>query len=124
MDRSWIPTVAGVLNIFAGGLALVGVVALSFGAFVVSCAPEIDPDEFGIFIAKTVLIGLAFGVLILALLAVLGGIFALQRKRWGFVLAGSISAAFVCPPLGVPAIVLTVLAERDLRERNQSQTTD
>jgi hypothetical protein len=116
MDRSWIPTVAGVLDILAGGLALIGFLLLVCGAFVVTHLPDADPDEFGLMIAETVLVGAAAVVLVVAILAVVGGIFALQRKRWGWALTGSIAAAFVCPPVGLPAIILTVLAEKDLRQ--------
>lgn len=119
MDRSWIPTVAGVLDILAGGLALIGFLALVCAVFVVNNLPDADPDDFGLMIAETVLVSVSVVVLIVALLAVLGGVFALQRKRWGWALAGSIAAAFVCPPVGLPAIILTVLAEKDLRQVDQ-----
>ena len=114
MGKSWIPTVAGVLDLVAGGLALVGFAVLSLGLFVLTVAPDIDPDEFGIVVAKTVLVGLSFATLLIGLLALIGGVCALQRRRWGWALAGSIAAAFACPPLGVAAIILTVLAEKDL----------
>jgi len=43
-----------------------------------------------------------------------GGVYALQRKKWGLALVGSIAAFF--PPkwiLGIAAIVLTVLAREE-----------
>ena len=43
--------------------------------------------------------------------AVAGGFAALGRKRWVLAVAGSIGALICCLPLGVPAMILTVLAE-------------
>ena len=48
------------------------------------------------------------------ILAIVGGIYALQRKIWGLALAGSI-AAFFTPSwvLGVAAIVFTALSKNE-----------
>lgn len=115
MDRSWIPTAAGVLDLLAGTLALVGFAALCFVNFVLHAAPDIDPDDFGIVVAQSLFAAMAMAVLLLAVLSLVGGAFALKRQRWGWALAGSIAAALVCAPLGVPAIILTVMAEKELR---------
>jgi hypothetical protein len=115
MERSWIPTVTGVLNIVAGGLALLGAAGLSFAVFVIRHAPDVDRDEFGVLIAESVLTFVALTALVVAVLAVLGGVCALRRGRWGWVLAGAIAAAFAFPPLGFPAVVLAILAEKELR---------
>ena len=40
MDKSWLPTVAGVLDIIAGVFALGGCLAISFGGYVVGSVPE------------------------------------------------------------------------------------
>jgi hypothetical protein len=47
------------------------------------------------------------------LLAIAGGIFAIQRKRWGWALAGSIAAAINPLPLGIVAIVLVILSKNE-----------
>jgi ascorbate-specific PTS system EIIC-type component UlaA len=47
---------------------------------------------------------------IIAVLAVIGGIFALLRKRWRWSLAGSIAAALSLIILGIPAVVLIALS--------------
>jgi hypothetical protein len=117
MDRSWIPTVAGILDIIAGVFALFGFLALTFGCYVVGSIPE--ANEFPLPAVSALLASLAIGVLITGLLAIIGGTFALRRKRWGWALAGSIAATLCFPPLGIPAIVLTVLAEKDLRSTEQ-----
>ena len=115
MDRSWIPTAAGVLDLLAGTLALIGFAILVFIGFILQTAPDLDPDEFGIAVAQALFGALAMGALLLALLALFGGVCALQRRRFGWALAGAIAAALVCAPLGVPSLILTVIAEHDLR---------
>ena len=53
--------------------------------------------------------------LFLAFLALVGGVSAIQCRRWGWTIAGSIAAILICPPLGVPAIVLVIIAEGEIR---------
>jgi len=51
------------------------------------------------------------------MLALVGGIFALQRRRWGWALAGSIAAVFASIPIlrflpvGIVAIIFTAIAK-------------
>lgn len=116
MDRSWIPTTAGVLDLLAGTLALIGFAALVFIGFILRTAPDVDQDEFGIALAQALFAALAMGALLLALLALFGGVCALQRRRFGWALAGAIAAAVLCAPLGVPSLILTVVAEQDMRK--------
>jgi hypothetical protein len=47
------------------------------------------------------------------ILAIVGGIYALQRKIWGLALAGSIAAFFPSWILGIAAIVLTALSKNE-----------
>jgi len=49
----------------------------------------------------------------LGIISLLGGIYALKRNLWGLALAGSIFAFFYLPPLGMPAIVLTALSKKE-----------
>jgi hypothetical protein len=51
-------------------------------------------------------VALPFGIL-----SVLGGIYALKRKKWGLVLAGAIAGIFLFWPISVAAIVMTILSK-------------
>ena len=113
MDRSWIPTVAGVLDILAGVPALIAVLALLFAGAMLGVVPE--EDEVPVEWVQALLVCIAGLVFAGGVLAVIGGAFALQRRRFGWMLVGAIAAAVCFPPLGVPAIVLTVLAEKEVR---------
>ena len=60
-------------------------------------------------------LALAVPLLLVSLLAIIGGIYALQRKKWGLALAGSIAAFFPSPPLGIAAIVFTAISQDDFQ---------
>ena len=75
MDKTWIPTVAGVLDIVTGGLAIVAVGLFGLAIFVLNTVPDIDPTDAGIVIAKTVLVSLGTTFLVIALLAIFGANF-------------------------------------------------
>jgi hypothetical protein len=115
MDRTWMPTVAGILNLIAGGLALFGLMLLALAVVVLNIVPEARGDEVGFVIAQSVLAFAGIATLLLAVLAILGGASAIQRKRWGWTIAGSVAATLICAPLGIPAIVLVVMAEKEIR---------
>ncbi len=118
MDRSWMPTAAGILNIIAGGLALLGALALIFVGVVTATVPEmtVDPDDD---LPLALVSGLVWGLVVLALLAALvsiaGGVVALRRTGWAWPLAGAITALFSAMPIGVFALIFVVLAEPELR---------
>jgi hypothetical protein len=61
--------------------------------------------------------GLAMLLLILGLLAVVGGVHALRGRSGLWPIVGGIAATLSCPPLGIPAIVLTVIGEDEPRSR-------
>ena len=53
---------------------------------------------------------------ILGILAIVGGICALRRKRWGWALAGAVGGVLPFFPLGIASTILTIMA-RDEFER-------
>ncbi len=117
MERTWMPTVAGILDIVCGCLALIGFLALLVVAFMFQIIPDIerDLDEFPL-IFMQIVFGLgALSSLVIGLVAIFGGISTLKGRRWGWVLAGAIASVLICPPLGLAAIILVVLAEPELR---------
>lgn len=51
---------------------------------------------------------------VLGVLAVVGGIHALQRKKWGWALTGSIAALLpICVLVGIAAIILTAQSKNE-----------
>jgi len=92
---------AGILTIIGG---IFGIVA---GAFALGATTALA--------ALTGMFGLEAiggGLLALGIVALIGGIFTLKRKVWGFSLAGAICAMFPCIPLGVLAIIFVSMGRK------------
>ena len=113
MDRRWIPTVAGVLDILAAMPGLLVFCGLVFAQSVIGHA-LMDEDDFPFDALQGLLVVLGLGFLVLAVLAIIGGGFALARRKYGWMIVGSIAAAVCFPPLGIPAVILTILAEKEM----------
>jgi hypothetical protein len=107
--KTWMPTTAGILDIICGSWELLVAFILTFVGGVTRLVPDVPPFLAPLFAA------LAVPFVILGILAIVGGIYALRRKIWGLALAGSI-AAFFSPwfwILGIAAIVFTALSKNE-----------
>jgi hypothetical protein len=100
------PVTAGILDLVVGvpGL-IVGIICAVIGGFLT------------FFIAG---LGALLGapLIILSLVAIVGGVFAIRKRAWGFALAAAICGfivglPFIAPAilLGIPAIVFTALGK-------------
>lgn len=105
--KTWMPTVAGILDIIAGSWGVILALIFIFIGGVLRFVPDIPPYLFPIFTA------LSLPFAIVGILAIVGGIYALKRKIWGLALAGSIAAFFPAWILGLTAIVLTALSKNE-----------
>jgi len=115
-ERPWMPTVAGILDICAGASSLIGGGVLAFLAVAARSVPhnvsEPVPEwpfawGFAMFFSLSLML-LVFGVL-----AIVGGVYALGGKRSFWPVIGAIAATLSCFPLGIPAIVLTVMWDHE-----------
>jgi hypothetical protein len=80
MNQKWMPITAGVLDLVGGAFQLfLFLYSLFFGL------------ALG---ASWIALIVAFFFLVIGILAVIGGIYALRRKRWGLALAASVLAFF------------------------------
>lgn len=102
----WMPVTAGILSIVAGGGDLLtGLIALALRHRQVDTYPRYH-----------VFVGTVFGAagvlwVILAVIAIVGGVFAIRRRAWGLALAGAICAV-IWPTsiLGILAIIFVALS--------------
>ncbi len=85
MTRSWMPKIAGILDIVIGGPVVVFALVLLVGGIMTWNAP----GGGNIF----VLIAIIFAIL--GIPPIVGGIYALRRKRWQVALIGSLFATLV-----------------------------
>jgi hypothetical protein len=109
-------TVAGILDMVAGISGLVGGIPLLLLALVGSGVlgtlpdPEVRPLAILPMALFMPLALLCFGS---GIIAIAGGIAAFNRRRWGLAVAGSIAAVFGFFPIGIAAVIFTVLAESE-----------
>ena len=96
------PIVAGIINIVIGAGALL---ALSVFGIIILVAGSLTIPVLGFLVAL-----LAVPLIAIALLALVGGIYAVQRKMWGWALAGSIATALMLNIVGVVSIVLVAVS--------------
>jgi hypothetical protein len=110
LEKTPKPIIAGILNIIIGSLGLL----ISFTLFLLVFVAKIDfIDYLGIFpefITAMVLFA-ASVILLLSLLVLVSGIFALERRYWGLSLAGSIVAMMTGNLLGIAALVLIAVSK-------------
>jgi hypothetical protein len=78
-------------------------------------AAEREGGDFPLVPMRVLFGGLALFLIVAFLVALCGGIAALRAGSWGWALAGAIAAVLTCTPLGLPALILTVMAEDRFR---------
>jgi len=113
-EKTWKPTAAGILTIIAGFLGLLIAIALAVGLGIAGTLVGMIPGFPGAWLLAAV----AVPGIILSIVAIVGGIYALKRNVWGLALAGAICALlFTLPFLGwilaILAIIFVSLGKRE-----------
>ena len=119
MKKTWKPMVAGILNIVTGASSLLGFVMVMISLVFVPVSmnavgpgPALGYNHWFIpGFVETILLIVAVFLLIVSVLPILGGIYALQRKKWGLALAGSIAAILVPTLLGVVSTIFIAISK-------------
>ena len=101
------PTAAGILSIIAGATGVVGGTVLAVLDLTTGRIP-LDPLVSRVFGEVAIVIVLAVPLIILGIIAIIGGIYALKRRKWGLSLAGSICSLVCVFFLGIPAIIFVI----------------
>jgi len=123
MNKTPMPMIAGVINIISGVLDLVGfilvvITVIIFSIVSVGANVPISDAE----IATGVLLFASGILLLLGATSLVGGIYALKKKKWGWALAGSISTVISMFPFGVVATVLVAISKKEFEDENQAIT--
>ena len=107
MERTWKPTTAGTLGIIAGAIGVIlGIALAALGTFASGFLGGFGFPGLGGLLAG------AFAVpIILGIVAIVGSIYALKRRKWGLALAGSICSLFCVWFLGIPAIIFAIMGK-------------
>jgi len=115
--KTWKPTTAGILIIIEGAFSLIGSFFMLMAGIIISAGSSwagLSESDFGTMTAASVggiILFLAVFIFILALLEIIGGIFALRRKAWGLALAGAIAALLDLNPLGILSIIFLAMSK-------------
>jgi hypothetical protein len=116
--KTWKATTAGILSIVSGGLnglAVLGIIiAIIFvGNFSVMITDFVPPEDV-LFITPLIVPMLVFALVVSVVATVfpiIGGVYALQRRYWGWALAGSIIAIFRTSILGILSTIFVAMAK-------------
>ena len=116
IQKTWKPTTAGILNIISGALnvlytmlLIICIIAIGNINIMRFISPQDAP--FILPLIGTILIVLLVFSIIEAVFPIVGGVFALQRRKWGWALSGSIIAILGAFPLGVASTVFVAMAK-------------
>ena len=116
--RTWKATTAGILSIISGGLnGLVAIgliiVIFAFGSFSPMIMDYLPPKDAPFIMP--IILPILVVVLVLSVVStvfpIIGGVYALQRRRWGWALAGSIIAIFRTSVLGILSTIFVSMAK-------------
>ena len=120
--------VGGILTIIAGAFGVLGsfwvVFAILMMRFMFSMpdfyygAPF--PAEF--FTIMTVFYSIwGICLALVGALGVVGGVFALKKRRWGLALAGAIAGGIAFLPCGIPAIIFVTMAKPEFSDKKPTR---
>jgi hypothetical protein len=126
VQRTWMPTVGGLLSILAGSWNfLLGLGMTVGGSIFLNLIPTIGGVNLSGFIGT---FGIYTGVLfmVIGIISIVGGSFAMSRRRWGWALAGSILSIFPTPLvlpfiLGFFSLIFNVLGHREFWAKSRGE---
>ncbi|MEJ2739335.1 MAG: hypothetical protein P8105_05850 [Dehalococcoidia bacterium] len=110
-EKTWMPLTAGILTIISAAIKLITAIGAAIGLAVYTTG-----SHCSIGISETaILAGIMVPFLILGVVALIGGIYALRREKWGMALAGSIAAFLPTSILGVVAIIFVAISKKEFK---------
>jgi peptidoglycan biosynthesis protein MviN/MurJ (putative lipid II flippase) len=118
MERTWKPTVAGILDLIAAGYGVIGgcvllALASMFTARMTGTGGE--GAEFGRFFTSGFFQVLGWAHIFCGLLAIPGGILNLQRRGWSWAVIFSVAAIVAAFVPGLVALILTAMSEKEFQ---------
>jgi len=91
MERTWKPKAAGILCVIEGAIVVV-ILGIILGIMLVSLGTGPTTTLYEPAIPFVILIFFVIPSIPFGILAIVGGVYALRRRRWALALAGSICA--------------------------------
>lgn len=106
------PLIGGVLTMISGALGMLGIFSYWIG--IGEAGSGFGKGDMPPFV-PSIIFGLPVPALIIASIALVGGVFAILRRKWTWSLICAIAAALSFTLLGVPAILLIALSKKEFR---------
>ena len=117
MQRKSYSYIAGILTIIAGAF---GILWLGGSWFSIYMARHMFSSPFygsipGDFYNLMTVVYLSYGIFgaVLGILGIIGGVFALKKRFWGWSLAGAIAGVITFFPTGVAGIILLSMGKEE-----------
>jgi hypothetical protein len=122
-DRSGLLKAGGILSIVAGAMGLLSVVLPLAMVILLPLLLSAGEDDLDVSYSFALLFFVPFIAIfgILSTLAIVGGIYALKRERWGLALGGAICGAVASSVLGILAVIFIAMS-RDEFNKKPSQS--
>jgi hypothetical protein len=117
--------VGGILTIIAGAFGVLGLFWMLFAILIIRFAfsealGSAPPAEF--LTMMTILYSIwGICLALVGALGVVGGVFALKKRRWGLALAGAIAGGVTFFPCGIPAIIFVTLAKPEFSDKKPTR---
>ena len=117
MKKTAMPATAGSLSILAGIANMFVAFLLFLGMLVIQGAIGFVAVPFWVPVnVPAVLFLLSVPFVAASVLAFVGGIYAIQRRKWGLALAGSVAAFFPCGIFGLMSVILLILSRDEFEK--------
>ena len=124
MQKPWMPVVGGILDIVSGAFGLVVGLFMSLhlhAARAAQAAPGVArkvAPHVGTLTQMPHLLfpGMGIALMVLGVLAIVGGVYALKVKAWGLALAGAIGGVITGRLIGLLALIFIVLSRKDFQK--------
>ena len=116
-------TTAGILSIVAGAIGVLN--GIAFGVFSIlgfqffsnpAFVPYPPPPQFThpfLTIVAVIYSVVGFGILLVGIMGIVGGVFSIKRKHWGIALAGAIAGSITFWLCGIAAVIFICLGKSE-----------
>ena len=113
--RTWMPTTTGILSIISGVLGLLyGLVLILLFSMLAPMMGLYGASAAEARVVMTVMQAFGIPLVILGIVAIVGGVYAIRRRIWGLALAGAICAIFsVFGILGILSVIFVSLSKKE-----------
>jgi len=120
MKLTWKPIMAGILDIVAGAISMVGGIYFVMFSWIFNAIKEMlrfNPQIVQPAVIQWIeqmfstLFAVPFVFVFIGIISIIGGVYAMQRRIWVFALAGAIASCIAFPFFGIPSVVITSLAK-------------